>query len=628
MKCRPNEINAHVAHRMAAVRQIESQLAEVRMSGTGASSIEEPPTLNDLENFVDDFISALGLFTESNGSAASISAFVKVQTRIIGMVRRCEGTPLLRPTLAFDRALGQVVVELSELWSIYVRVLSAPTLNGAQEDARKGQLALDSASGALAEYGNRAEAADALTDQTVPDFWERGLNALALVHPDMSLLELGEFSARAYQESTGVPGDEGQGASYLMLSVVAAVHFDPIRFDRVLGDAARLCDGNVRLAQVASQSGALDGLACSSRLMYESVTAFESVLGRVADDAALLRRIVKFYGEVYEDVAMPLFAWYCLLSGAKSQPYEKLMESDATTLAQAARRSSDVGDFFLGAQAHLRHAAQHGSSFSLRGQTVDFRLRSFKESAPLSEIIDNVYALLESLAATTLALTNSLGRAGIDVPHTQQDADAMGLTRFRTAELWMKQEGLGLLGSTESEDAWDFIIEDAERDPVLLALALSESTPAQVVSVTVRCSVGETNLVIPYSAYKEFASMAGQETPAADYLLGMLKYRARCSDGDASVLTSSDLRFAAARFGQQLLDSEKGAVVHLRGVLALARAAGEVEVLDLVSRIFAATRSATAHASSQMKRELAAALQETRPPAPPTATSVVVHPLS
>lgn len=56
---------------------------------------------------------------------------------------------------------------------------------------------------------------------------------------------------------------------------------------------------------------------------------------RESDSETLLRRTIKFFGEVYEDVGGPLCAWYNLLGNLKQQPYLKLIQqNDVTKLAQ------------------------------------------------------------------------------------------------------------------------------------------------------------------------------------------------------------------------------------------------------------------------------------------------------
>lgn len=438
----------------------------------------------------------------------------------------------------------------------------------------------------ISSYDDLGDSTRAYEDLSIPDFIDRALNALSISHPDISLMDLGRLGAREAAAATRVDTDEGHGVQFLLLNTMASVHLDPRRFNAVLAKSAQLCMAAPELDAIAKDAEAMEGLARSTRMLYESLTSFEAILLREDDEQALMRRIIKFYGEIYEDVAGPVFAWYNLLAGIKSQTYAKLVQSDVADLARGLLRNSETSSFLEQVGANLRNAAQHGNSFSLQGDTVIFRLRSYQDTVSRSKIIDEVFSLLESLSALSWSLSNALTQSGSPVPLSDSDATYMRLTPFRLANLWLRDRGTNVLTSEETQTSWKFTLDADLEDVFELALALALGVPEPISKVGVRSCLNETTLIVPFSAYNRLAKLQLRESDPKDHLVAMLHLRNECRVKEQSLLSGSDLKFATGCLGLFLLNGDNYAIPYLRQVLTLATSSRQPDVASLIKEVF------------------------------------------
>lgn len=624
LKPRPGEVNAFVVQRRTAVMHIQRALADrsvvVEQEESGL------PTYEELGEYLDDFVDALSGLIADPGSNDSVERMVEAERQLQGIKRRCSAHPRLRPSIAQHEAVAQVVSHFSELWPTYAQALQAPAPDAAQRLAAQGQMLIDAAGKEVRKYTSLVESTRAYEDLTIPDLLERSLNALTVSYPGLDLLDLGWLGAQEAERVTGVPVELGQGAQFLILDAVGSVHFDPKRFHHLLRETSRLCGESSQLSEVASQLEALEGLASSKRLVYEALEVFEAALSRVKDEQALMRRIIKFYGEIYEDVASPVLAWYNLVAGIKAQPYGKLIQQDATELARSLTRQDRTAFLLQDDGAFLRNASQHGNSFTMEGEHVTFRLRSYQETMSRAEVIDHIFSFVESILAMNWSLTNTLARLGIEVPVTEDDASYMNLTPFRLATLWLEGRGTTIVEARESPTSWDFTL-SMDRDGVFaLALAFAQHVPEGISEVSVRVPGAASSLVIPLTAFENFEAAREAATAPVDHVIALLDFRAKCTIGGKSILSADDLRYATAVIGLFLVMQEDVALIpYLRRVLALATSHSAPEVTKVIKQVFALIRSPDETVQRKLAAKLNAWSKNSSAPPMPQAEALTVR---
>lgn len=333
------EVNAPIVTRRTAVREIQEALDDRSHGPRNQTSSRGFPSKTEINEYLSNFINALDGLLEPHIRATAIDRMVAVEKSFARLASECSDYPSLRPTIAKQRAVTRSLTTLTRLWPTYSEALTAGTMEEAKQLSNDGQQLIDAAEEAISEYEALEETTSAYEDLSNPDLLDRTLNALSISHQEHSLLELGQLGAQEAESASGVSTGGGHGVQYLVLDLLANIHLDIDRFRALIRETSHVCEDDVRLNEVASEPGALEGLAESSRLLYESLSSFEAVILREQDEQALMRRVIKFYAEVYEDLAGPLFAWYSLITRIKDQPYEKLIQNDVTSLARSLTRN-------------------------------------------------------------------------------------------------------------------------------------------------------------------------------------------------------------------------------------------------------------------------------------------------
>lgn len=619
------EVNTPVVDRRTAVARVNAAFATL---GSRSSGIEDNPVLpskNELLEIVEGFVEAFSGILERPKSPPAISGMAKWLESFESMRSQCSALPKLRPKVALQRSLSTAFDAFSELWPTYSQVLTAPTVSEATLLTKRGQELLNSAFETLKSHEELVDAARVYEDLSIQDHSERILTALAISHPTLSFLEMGRHGKRLAEAKTHVATDEAHGIQYLMLDTITSVHMNPERFNDVLATTAGFCFANDRLQKIAVEDGALESLASSQRLLYESLASFEAVLARENDEKAIIRRVIKFYGEFYEDVVSPLLAWYSLLAGIKQQPYAKLLREDATKLAKGLLGHPLTASFLEDSGANLRNAAQHGNSFSLEGDHVRFKLRSYEETASTSKVINDVFSLFESVAAMSWSLSSALSQVGYSTPLGDEDATYMKLSAFHMAKFHLKRGGTPVLLSEELDSSWRFVL-NLEQDNVFeLALSLSLGAPDRIRKVVLESVAGETPLVVPLNAYHRISMLTDTGAQPADHLMALLELRNDSTVEGRSLLKTSDLKFAAGSLGIPLIIKKDTSVIpHLRRVRTLASAHGSQKIDDLIKNAFQLYRNPDNLSISRLGEKLNSWIEQHDAPAMPIAFAVTV----
>lgn len=621
LKPRFGEVNAFVVNRRTAVARVQESLDEAQVTDSKALEL---PTEEELGEYLHDFSEALGGLSFAPVSTDSVAKMVAVERLLQDMARRCADHPRLRPSIVQHKTIAHIIDLFSELWPTYSQALQAAAPDEAQRLANQGQKKIDAASSRLEDYHSLVESTRAYEDLSNPDLLERSLHALSISHPGLDLLGLDQLGAQRSEQLIGVSAQPGLGVQFLLLNAVSSVHFDPDRFQHLLRETSRLCEDEVQVTHVASQPDALDGLATSSRLMYEALEAFESALMRVKDDQAVMRRIIKFYGEFYEEVASPVFAWYNLIAGIKAQPYAKLIQKDATELARSLARQEQTAFLLEDDGAFLRHASHHGNSFTVEQELIVFRLRSYDEAKSRDEIINLIMSFMESVFAMSWSLTNALARLNIEVPMSEEDLSYMNMGPFQLTRRWFQSKAI-LVNAEERPRSWEFTLSMESDDILNLAVALAQNTPEDISEVSVRVPGAGTVLNVPSEAFDQYVAAKKTAEVSVDHLVALIELRAKCTTSGNPILTLEDLQYAAGCIGLLVLKKADFSLLpSLRKIHKLSIAHSARVVTNTAKRVFALTRTLDKAADPRLETTLNS---WTNGPAPvlPTFEAVTVH---
>lgn len=619
------EVNTPVVDRRTAVARVNAAFTAL---GSQINRVEDNPSLpskDELLEIVENFVEAFSGILESPKSLPAISGMAYWLKSFESMRSQCAALPKLRPRVALQRSLSTSFDVLSELWPTYSQVLSAPTISEATLLTKRGQELLNSAFETLKSHEELVNAARVYEDLSIQDQTERILTALAISHPTLSFLEMGRHGKLLAEAKTHVATDEAHGIQYLVLDTITSVHMDPERFNDVLATTARFCLANDRLHKIAGEDGALETLASSQRLLYESLASFEAVLARENDEKAIIRRVIKFYGEFYEDVVSPILAWYSLLAAIKHQPYAKLLREDATKLAKGLLGHPLTASFLEDSGANLRNAAQHGNSFSIEGDHVRFKLRSYEETVSTSKVINDVFSLFESISAMSWSLSSALSQAGYSTPLGDEDATYMKLSAFHMAKFHLKRGGTPVLWSEELDSSWSFVLNPEQDNVFELALSLTMGAPDRIRKVVLQAATGETPLLVPLNAYHRISMLTDTGAHPADHLMALLELRNDSTVNGHSLLKTSDLKFAAGSLGIPLILKKDSSVIpHLRRVRTLASVHGSQKIDGLIKNAFQLYRKPDALAAARLSAKFNSWIEQYDAPSMPIASAVIV----
>lgn len=604
------EVNSQVVRRRSAVRRIDEVVA------AHTPSQGDLPDPSELLGAVEWFIAAVTRFAEDTSSQAAQDLAQSV-CGFMDLHSRSEESPRLRPNIALRAAILASTERLVGLWPFYRETLTAPSIREVQRLNKIAQDALDSASAPFTAYDERARALAPLGIDANRTLLERTLGVLTTAH-EGTLLDITAVGIDVAERVTGQVVRPGAGAQFLVQSNVASVWLDNERFERTVSEASGFC----RLANfdaVLESDLPLHGIAASQRRLAEAVLAFEAVLSSETDEDTLFRRLMKYHAEVYEEVGGPLFAWYLLLSGAKTKAYEKLIADGATALAKAIHARPSLALWFDGSEPFLRNAPSHVGGYDIKDRVVHVTLGSARVSHPMEWFIDRVYTFLESLMATLWALFNELERRDIGVPISETDQRYLGMNSFAMAEVFASMS-LGALDSRDDDGDWYFSLPPGDDDAMLKALTLI-GIDSDVRSVSVRRAGSEHTLRVPLDAWERYEG-AVAEARAENHIVAGLEFRAACTVDGVSALQESDLQSAVGVFGVPFLAGDLSLVPLLRKLDRLALARHYADTHDRIVRALRTLRTTDASERARLESDFRLWMQ--RDLEMPAASSAVV----
>lgn len=623
-KCRPGEVDPHLVDRRVLISRINS---------SAPSPLLSTPVENDYEILTHAHISEMlqsfalilkGLLKDPKSMRASNRMVSWLQSLEI-LTNRHSSLPAQRPNIAFHRSISEALSLLAQLWPQYSKALGASTPAQVSHHSEQGQEIINRAEKSLEAFENLVNATAAYEDTSISDQSERLLTAVTKSHPNLSLTEIGQYGKYLAEKETGVAVDESHGSQFVILDTIASVHMDPTRFAEVLASSARYCISSTRLDEIACEDGALDGIANSFRLLYESVAAFESTLTNEYDWKSLARRTIKFYGEIYEDVASPVFAWYNLLAEIKNQPYKKLVKTDATVLAKNLIQNATTSLYLQDSGANLRNAAQHGNSFSFEDDYIKFELRSFDQKVLVTEVINDIFSFFESLMAMSWSLSNALSQSGHEVPLSDEDASYMHISTFHMLKFYLKHQGNQIESADELGSVWSFVLRSEQEHVFELSLAVALGAPERTEKITIQTNAKKPFLVVPLSSYKKIALQAEQNVPPLDRMMAVLELRNASHIENEPLIDQHGLNYAAGCLGVALLEhDDKSSILHIRRLRELAGRLHNDEILSITDEVFRLYRKPDYLRSLRLKELLISWVEIYDPPSMPHASNVVV----
>lgn len=616
---RAGEVNSHVVKRRQGLEAVARHIACLAEART-----ESPANLVTAEALVDYSVrlerAVLG-FAEDDGAPRSAAQLGDVLFELREAEAAAERSPALRPATGRRSAILAALRIAQTAWPTFESMLTASSLGEAQLLAASAQRVLAEVPQPLVAYQADVTATSAFEKSDGANFFERTIGAIEKSHPHGNILGLAEGTAKRAAATIGVPVDLGLGVEYAILEVVAGSTFDKPRFNRVLLESAQFAHAHPRLAAVAGSSGALVGLARSRRLLAEAILAFESAIQGEMNEHTVLRRLIKLHGEIYEEASAPLYAWYLLLAGEKSKEFEKLIRDDgANALGGAVGKSNTLSSWFLGSAPYLRNAAQHGGGFTVEGNDVRFNLKSYSETHTIAEVVDMALLHLESLAATSWALSNALALAGVEVPMSEEDAAYMGATQSALASFALKEHGFEAEVWLDGDELHARIsTEGANAFNTAIALITSASVTAPVVVVS--CRSGEVEAIdLPLDAYTSFASMGGNA------VIRGIELRHACHTGDATLLQVEDVQYALGCLGIPLLVNQELALIPLiRRLSEVALESGFDECVSDIRGVLKEFRAGNENSRRDVAGRLRASLATSSSPQAPSARRVTVR---
>lgn len=579
---------------------------------------ENLPESHEILSLAEDLTAGINAFAQDDGSAKAKDKLSDAVLYLSALQSRAARTPLHRPNITLIRATVATLDRLAEAWQVWRKALIASTMPEAQQLAKSAQLLLDSAGSHLVDYRTALDSIAAYEDSSEPDFLKRLLRVLSLANPNLSFTDLEEEGASVASKELALPIGTGKGIDFLILTGIAKAHFDPERFATVLKETATFCLKSEKLLETSRSPGAIEGLASTQRSILESLKAYESILRTETNHKTLLRRIISLYGEIFEDVAAPLFAWYCLLAGLKTKSYAQLMSLNATELSSTLLSSSVTSSWLVGAKNYLRNAAGHGrTSYSISDDTVSFKLNSFSETVPIDEILDNIFVFFESLAALSWALTNALELAGIDLPLSEEDTEYAGIAAFEMSCFYLEHSGEFIHSAENRGEIWEIVLGEGtvSATHLALSLAMQRQTGASVIIVR-RRDTTDAQLTIRKSLFTEVADQNTDGTRPDELLLKILLLRSESTSEEKPVVTRQNLRYAIGVFGQFLLSSNNTYVRHIRSVRKIALDFGYLVEVAMADRVMSIFRKPTPLKRHHLVAELKDLAQEEAPAIP------------
>lgn len=588
-KPRPGEINRYVAERRQNRARIECLVAAATVSHQVFREVDS--SVQEMLNIADEFPRALSGVITPGSDSQSLSDFASIIVRATSIEAALEEMSQYRPGLR-ARAYLDVSKELNRVWPIYLDALSTSNVSGAQKLADTGQTVLDGAASALGELASVVEASQIIENtHDGTSLIERLFRALAHRYPECSFSAIGELGAKRASELLAEDVFTSSGIDYLLLELIADAQLSPAALSAKIVEMSILGRNPERLSEIAEMDGALEGLAGVRRELYEILSQLQIVLSQEIDGIAVVRRVMKSIGELFE-AGMPLFVWCALLlnDAPGADRFSRYMQKNSTELIKKTTRLLPATASDL--PSYLRHAPAHGGSTHIDeiSGTISIKLQSHSEVLTEAEYLDRALASIESLLGVNWVLNAFLERQGISVELAQRDAKYIGVGATDVALAWLKHaKGVAVSRSEILEGVWHLEAALPEEDVLTTALGLAETAPSGVDSVRVSSTSPDSCLLLHLEDFRTFSN-SPSDSSLDERLLEILLFKHHSILKDHCLLRQQDLEFAIRALGSEVLDGNITRIPSLRKVRALAESHGLPELVELTTQLISSVR--------------------------------------
>jgi len=607
-KGRLHEVNGAVVRRRQALAWVASEVA----SADEPASTEPLPIyktknflLSSTVDLLDEMLQSLSGALSDPTSTSSRRRLARAICALRERERYLNSVETRRPFVAFLNALREVLADFDQMSSAYIEAATASTMGDAQTYAARAQSHIDAASAKIDQLNRDQRVADAfgsLTDDE--DLFDKSVEAVDLKFPGLGIVNADSAGLLQVKSLLEQPVAGGTGTAYIVAKMVADVYLDSARLDNAIRSASRLLVNIDTSLPLFSSRAALDDLATAKTGLYEAIKIFSLTIESSQTDEAVVRRLVRLYADVFEEVGLPLFGWYLLMTETRSQAYEKLRLENSTSLAKSILANADLLEVFAGADKNLRTAASHGKSFTVEKDQMVFNLKSFNGTIGLDVLLDTMLAFFESLIAAQVVLDNQLSNLGIS-GNNPADLSAIGINLASVFAEVLRSQGNVVKKVESSNGEWTFELTARSSSSVTLASVLASAEIPKLSSVVIiDLSAAVGNLEIELKSYKKFASLA--DKGGLELLEGSITLLNECTLDGGSALRLDHMRYATACVALSLLNEEDSRFVpFLARFLRLARHAHFDDVEVCASRALNNWRNPAPRSTENIRSEYA-----------------------
>jgi hypothetical protein len=420
----------------------------------------------------------------------------------------------LRPYIRSHVAATSMMQHLKNMTRAYLGALSASTPLAAQKLATEAQSELDSATAEIPQLVADAELSDLENADSVRDMMAALARRAAAATTGGDFLNSFGYGNELASGIFGCPVTGNVGFRYLLVRPVVEGYMDRHRFASVMHEAfAMLSENPARLAELGKLPQFREDLARTRLNIFDATQQAWHTLRSATIPRQGVRAISELAAGFVEDGGQLICIALLVCKGIKTRPYERLRHDDATDLLRSTRAHPALFRLVHGLDPDLRNAVSHHSySVGPDGAlTIDLR-GTGKSTIELNELVDGLFAAIESVLAVLLALEAALAVAGIAEEDDEQLSAALGIEPVDSAALAMEV----VLGASTSghEDGDEFVLIVREPYSGKLSPAVSAAVtqiPAVVKTVRVetRDSTNQTHIFSgPVSSHRAFASAA------------------------------------------------------------------------------------------------------------------------
>ncbi|WP_159807534.1 hypothetical protein [Cellulomonas citrea] len=580
----PSEVNQQVQRRKRLGAKLRSALT------ADSQVVPEPEPLYALvstfrQRIGDEFDQFLNGLAQASSMAEPFSdesVLVPAVRRIAETRAKLRSIDGRRPLLVQLEILRRLNHQTEGICKSYLAALEASSPIEAQRHAEKAQSEIDQLTDGLAVFNRTRSAADALEGEgDLGGTLERLFEALRELYPGLKMTELDTLGRARFSEITGVEAVLGTGTATLGAELAAAVHLDPKRFRRVLGLVAGLMhDNQEAFAAVVSDEHVRRDVRGATTLALEAYAQLALLIPSAPTEEAAFRQIIKLYKNLFEDVMAPLVAVMLLTTGTATKPYGKLISEDAADIARRALAADRLKYTLAGVQPGYRNAESHGgNSYHLEGGEAVFELRAFGTRVAIDVVVDDCFALVESLLALQVAINNEISLLGYD-DHQPDDLGYFQPSKQQLVEFLLRDQHIVADGVDLSLEVWTLRLREQPAPLLAIAGGLDGQAPDAVRRFVVE------NVVSGLRQVLEIDRAALQEMLSIDE--GERAWRsivalAGCQLDGRPLLDGGTLRCAVAAVGiEALIGNRLDRIPRLRRVRELAARSGDGEAAGLL----------------------------------------------